>query len=479
MELTKKIGQIGTSYPLVSINNYFFNESELKHFNLSSVNYLPTISFTIKTSSSIFRLRHAPHDGDIVSVYIRSATQVHKPIKCDFLITKIDTTKSRDKEGSVMTYFIDGVIYIPNFFKDVCKSYKNKTSMGTLIDIANDYGLGFVTQLDENTKRPFETKDKMTWLQYNEPPCIFAQKVAQHAYRDDKTFYDSWIDYYYNINFLDINKIVTIPDDITLRDDITRINWIDETGTFDENMYAATKSLLTNSPDAQMTTQYFNSFEQNNNANTINTIQGYKQKLIYYSEQKTNKNEKDKKIESFERMNLKTEGAEKDKIVMLGRSGEDYYKDQIRVNWLGMTRNISNVHSNYHIAKIHNKNNLLELDKMNIILYMPNVNFSIFKGMMIQCLFFIDYDDYSARVGGNVEDQGRQYGKTVDRALSGNYYVKSVNYEWKQTYDFPDGQPQGQWNQVVTITRREWTVPNSPKFINMDNPETYPMNSPF
>ncbi len=478
-DLTKKIGGIGKNYPLITINNYHFNESELKLFKLSSVDYLPTISLIIKTTSSIFRLRHNVLDGDTVSVYIRSNNQTFKPIKADFLITNLTTTKSKDKEGSINTYSIDGVLHISNFFKDTCKSYKDKTSIETLINIANDYNLGFVTQIDGNTKQTTnKMDDKMNWLCYNEPSVVFSQKVAQHSYWNDKTFFDSWIDYHYNLNFLNINEIVSIPDNVTLLDSVTEINWIQETGTFDKTQYAATKLLLTNSSDAQMTTQYFNSFEINNQANIINSIQGYKQRLVSYSELKTNKNEKDKRIESFERMNLKTEGAEKDKVVMLGRSGETDWESQVRMNWLGMTRNIDNVHPNYHIAKIHNKNNLLELDKMNITLYMPNINFSIYKGMMIQCLFFLDYDDYAIRIGGNVEDKGRQIGKSVDRSLSGNYYVKSVNYEWKQTFDFPYGQPQGIWTQEVVITRREWTMPNSPKYIEMDNPETYPMYSP-
>jgi hypothetical protein len=474
-ELTKSIGGLGHDYPLVTINNYHFNKNELKLFTLSSTNYLPTISLIIKTTSSVFRLRHNVLDGTLASVYIRSNNQTFKPIKADFLITNLSTTKSKDKEGSISTYFIDGVLHIPNFFKDTCKSYKDKTSIETLIAIAHDYGIGFVTQIDENTKKPInKMDDKMNWLCYNEPSVVFSQNVAQHSYWNKNTFYDSWIDYHYNLNFIDVNKIVSVPDDIMLRDSITEISWIQETGTFDKTQYAATKLILTNSPDAQMTTQYFNSFEQSNNANTINTIQGYERKLVSYSELETKANKEDKRIEERNHENLKTEGAEKDKITMMGRAGENYYEKQVRVNWLGMTRNIDNVHPNYHIAKIHNINNLKELDKMNIVLYMPNVNFSIYKGMMIQCLFFLDYDEYSIRVGGNVEDQGRQYGKVVDRSLSGNYYVKSVNYEWKQTYE----QPHGQFSQQVVITRREWTMPNSPKFINMDNPETYSMNSP-
>jgi hypothetical protein len=33
-------------------------------------------------------------------------------------------------------------------------------------------------------------------------------------------------------------------------------------------------------------------------------------------------------------------GAENHKIVMRGKSGDDSYKNQSRINWLGMTRNI-------------------------------------------------------------------------------------------------------------------------------------------
>jgi len=468
--LTQKIGGIGTFAPLITINNYHFSESEITSFTLSSEDYLPTVSLVIKTRSSIFRLRHNVLDGTLVSIYIRSNNQTFKPIKADFLVTQLNTTKSKDKEGSSITYYIEGVLHIPNFFKDTCKSYKNKTSMETLIAIAHDYGLGFVTQIDENTKNPInKMDDKMTWLCYNEPLVVFSQEVAQHSYWNEKTFYDSWIDYHYNLNFIDVNKIVSVSDDTIIRDSVTEINWIQETGSFDKTQYAATKLILTNSADALMTTQYFNSFEQHNNANMINAIQGYKQKLVSYSELETEANKKDKRIEIYERMNLKTEGAEKDKIMMLGRAGENYYRSQVRVNWLGMTRNINNVHANYHKAKIHNINNLKELNKMNVVLHMPNVNFSIHKGMMIQCLFFLEEDEYSIRVGGNAKDKGRQLGKVVDRSLSGNYYVKSVNYEWKQTNGF---------SQQVVITRREWTMPDIPKFITMDDPNTYSMNSP-
>lgn len=151
----KVIGSVGSDFPEISINGYRISTNELKTFEINMEGWIPTVNVTFKTNNPSFRLKHLPHDGDLISVYIRPDNDMFRPIKADFLITTFDTNFSQDKDGAFILWSLNGILNIPLLYKDYCKSYSQKTSFEVFLDFVNEQGLGFVTNVEK-------TEDKMT-----------------------------------------------------------------------------------------------------------------------------------------------------------------------------------------------------------------------------------------------------------------------------------------------------------------------------
>ena len=114
------LGIRGFKFPIVSINAYTFLESEIKRLELSNNGFLPQITLIVEVCTPTFRLKHIPHSGDLISVFIRADSNVFKDINCDFFITSFETyTKNNDNEGVAHTFVFYGVLNIPNFYFEV------------------------------------------------------------------------------------------------------------------------------------------------------------------------------------------------------------------------------------------------------------------------------------------------------------------------------------------------------------------------
>ena len=84
-----------------------------------------------------------------------------------------------------MNISFSGILRIPNFYAETCKSIKNKSSFEALLDIATDLKLGFVSN-DVNLT------DKMTWINPWNTNENFIKDIVKHSYKDVDSFYDYW-----------------------------------------------------------------------------------------------------------------------------------------------------------------------------------------------------------------------------------------------------------------------------------------------
>jgi hypothetical protein len=462
----KILGKFGSEFPVVSINNYTFNENELIHLSISCIDWIPVVNLTVKTLNGIFLTRHFPKDGDLISVFIRSSNNLFKPIKMDFLITEINTSYSRDREGSEMTYYFTGFLRIPNFYADWCVSYPEMSSVEVMIEIANKFGLGFVSN-------EVSTEDTMTWINPTKPVPLFIQDLVKHAYKDENSFFDSWIDVYYNLNFMNMNKMFIVPDDLDIRDGLLKGNWTSD-NRMGNNSFEITKNILTNSSEAADSNFYFNSFQLGNFSGLITSLFGYKKKLHFYDFALKEKVD-------FSLMAMKTQNAEKSKNILLGRVGEDYYKKDVKSKWLGLqfSKPYGNVHNFYKMSEVQNIYNNLEIKKINVLLQLPNCNFNIYKGQVLPVMFIVQDDIDMLKVAGNVEDDSKRKGQTMDRTMSGNYVVMGYEIIYNQKVDSTKGQAQGTFSQEIILSRREWSAPNSDKWQKNDDPVEYSKKNPL
>lgn len=445
-----KLGYLGSVLPVVSINNYTFSFHELVELEIHQTGFLPSVSLRIKTSNGTFRAKHAIGDGDLVSVFIRPDVDIFKPIRCDFVINHTSTNVERgDNEGVYWTWDILGYLNVPLLNTEIIKAFHDKTSFEVLLDFSKEIGLGFVSNIEN-------TEDKMNWI-CNKSKKDFIKDVSSHAYLNTESFFKTWIDWYYQLNFQEVNTVISQPIDHDLRIGIFKGTEITDVNS-KENQYVESSMILTNDNAASMTNMYISDFSFKHNAGAVNASKGYNTRIRFYDETLRN-------IEVIEMMALKDNSKSATHRMGLGRVGEEYYKEDFRNYWLGKVYNKSNIHLNYHIAELQNEINTNEMDKQGLRLTLPNVNFNIYRGMMLPLRFMAVLDPDLVRMSGHPEDRMVTTGFGVDRSLSGMWYVDGVSLIYKQHI--------GKISMFVDVVRREYEMPLVNKYSFTEDPLNY------
>ena len=173
---------------------------------------IPTVKLIFTDQSGAISGPNYPKNDPILSIYIKTGNGKFKPIAGDFLITSIksnlDSEIDRESVGIGATYIMSGELYIPKIYNNFSKSYPNLPSSLALKELAADLDLGF-SELD------IQTSDSMTWINPNRNGLYFIDHIVKHAYLDEDSFFDSFIDKWYNLTFINVaNQLVTeeIPD---------------------------------------------------------------------------------------------------------------------------------------------------------------------------------------------------------------------------------------------------------------------------
>ena len=109
----------------------------------------------------------------------------------DFKITNF-----KDLAGS---FSIQGIVDIPQIYLRKFTSYSKKTSFECLQEVAKECQLGFATNVSDSN-------DKMTWVNTGHQRLQFISEVVKNSYISDNSFLHCYIDYYYNLCYVDLEK---------------------------------------------------------------------------------------------------------------------------------------------------------------------------------------------------------------------------------------------------------------------------------
>jgi hypothetical protein len=463
---TDDTARVGSLVPLIVINQTTFSDNQLMYFSADFEDKIPTMSVSVIDESNKFALDF-PTDGDVISLYLRPPDKDNlKPIRIDYDI--IDVTSHPESK----TYGFKGIMKIPGFFAEQCTSFKDNNSFDHLKGMCGDIGLGFAsneTATDDSMPRlcPFDTYEN------------FVNDTVATAYKDEDSFFTWYVDPYYYLCLVNVNKQFDLED----KADEVNMSTTEPLGGLpnqvDTKDSVKSALILTNKPDKTGTNMYIESYSIESQAARIWMNNGYKRYTQYLDIR-----EDESTYHTFFVDPFTTEGSEKDFQLPKGRVDEpDFYKKQVKYKWIGKQAPSSesgNVHDNYLFASVLNFQNLQEIKKTTLKVELAGMNFYVYKYMKIPVAIYeqgngksnIDKlkardealgegdkldkkpeGDLSAdRDGGNNPDQlgADQRDGIKNEFLSGNYVVGGVKY----TYQDP-----GPVKMSLTLIRREWPIP--------------------
>ena len=77
---------VGTNYPLILINDKYFNENEIKYFEIDCTGFIPKLYVSLSEIDGEMSGNNQPKEGDIISVFLAPTEAAYLSIRVDFVI---------------------------------------------------------------------------------------------------------------------------------------------------------------------------------------------------------------------------------------------------------------------------------------------------------------------------------------------------------------------------------------------------------
>lgn len=466
--------RLGRASPLVKIGNAILPDSNLKGLTLRQEGLVPEITITFNDHNFLFTTRSFPLSNIIVSVFVQSNVAKLKSFSGDFIINSISSIPIPNTTSVV--YTLSGELYIPKFHGTYSNAYRNMTSTEVLQKVAEELELGFADNQADGTD------DAMTWINPNDTYEKFIMQIQKYAYKNDNNFFDCFIDRYYTLNFVNVEKQFARDEEIDTgyvsRDqsgvDKRRIDPEQEI----EDAEVEVPIILTNYPETKGGDFYISDFSLISNHGEILKKYAVRRYVYWYdhgSAPPTKEEEPSEELEDppFRKHYLDpltstvTNDGKRPQTTSLEALAPVDENDPtvIQSVWSGI--DYGNAHPSYKFADLLNHQNRLETEKNLLSITLEGFSVNLLRGSRVRVEIFLDKKS-ATFANALADDQDPEaepilnelsYGdRTIDRkaqtlvedkSLSDFYYVKAVTYSYKD----------GKFLTHALLSKRHWLLP--------------------
>jgi len=469
--LDKQSKEMGVLEPLIVCNDIQIPPNDIQSFELKLNGLIPRCEISFEDREGNFSVDSMPRDGDHFTLLLNSKHQeTFKSVHMDFDIVDVkqQPMPSGVQGGSVIA--LQGITKIPKLYGEECQVLDADTSLNHLETLVRDLQIGLATNVDA-------TDDSQSRIQAYETYMDFIKNIMDNAYISDEAFVKWYIDQYYYLNFVDINKIFNSKnpslDEVTKSLTSFAVSLQAEGGS-DETTDAdniEVPMLLTNHKDFSSLSCYIEAHELINNSQKVSLTAGNARNIQFYD----NNSDKGERFQEFKIEPLQSENLSELDEPLKGNRKDERYKDQVKYKYMGRQNagddGLGNTHKNAIYTKLHNKQNQMEIEKMKLKVSVPGFNPSIYKFCKIPVLMY-HYDSIKieaektadrfreeaglkerpmgATKPTDVEDQ--DYDQMMDKFLTGFYIVETIDYEFD---------PEVGITTKMTLIRREWPTRSS------------------
>lgn len=438
--------QRGKKFPLIMINGLAITQRDLISFTLAQNDFLPNVYFSFIDSSKVYTSDGFPTMTPIVSIYVAPSNKALKSISGDYLIYNIRSMMLPDGR---IRYDYSGELYVPQLNTNKSVAYSKMTSVDALRAIAKDLGLGFATNEQQ-------TSDKMTWINPNLSYKTFIQNISDRAYKNEKSFYQVFIDRGYVLNFINVEKQYARDKEV----DVTYMG-VNSAEAIDyerfEGLEAADQLMevpmvLSNSKSETITDMKILEYSPVSENGAVLMIESFRKRVNWYRHN-------DKKLNFFIEplSDLKPEDGKVHQTPILSD-----FTDEDIVKWIGVDYN--NAHDNYKFARVINMHNEKELSKNQLKVTLNGTNFSVPRGSRVRVIIAKEMiEKLSSAPAGDIADDSKfsddLTAEYIDTNLSDFYYVKDIVVRYrKDNLNKPD------FTTEMVLSKRNW-LPAKPNII--------------
>lgn len=433
-EHSKDVGR----YPFVQIGSLNISVNDFVNFNIHNNAFLPTLELQFRDGTYKMIDPLFPVDNAIISLFIRSSSETLMPVRMDFKITEFNPIKSKDGDAQEIIFALTGILNVDHLYITPFASYK-ETSFNIIRKIAQDSLLGFASNIDN-------TDDEMVWINPADTYLDFIQNITKYSYNTASSFMYSYVDLYYNLNYVDIET--ALNDDISGQQGVFNNPSMYKNNTEEEKL---TDLFLTDHPEKINTSTYINKFNLLNTSTKVNLEIGYKTYINYY----------DKNGNTFYKIVMDTitsVGNNGNNVIMKGGIGEvSELQKQSFDNVYNGKIDTDNTHQYFAIAGEQNAKNLEYLQKVKLKINLKSSNFNLYRFQKILIKFYKMKETKEASPDEVIEVSGENIDKVanegtnkdekkLNQRLTGEWLITSIDYSFNKVSDF---------SQEITLVRRE------------------------
>lgn len=440
-EVSQDIGR----KPHIEIGSQIIETSSIIDLSLYNDQFLPRIKMTFKDSTGHLLDTLFPLDNSIIKAFIQSSNDNLMPIRMDFKILKFNPIKSSNGDNNDIVIELEGVLNVDNLYSSPFMSYDD-TTYNIIKKLALESQLGFCSNIEN-------TEDKMIWINPADMNINFIQSMVNFAFKSIDSFLYAYVDFYYNVNYVDIEK--ALNDDIKGQTALvgSKFNF-DKKNT--EQVNQTSELVLVNHPESIDSNFYINKYNIENNSTSTNIEIGYSYFNSYYD---TNGNIMyDIKMDT-----ISTPGPDGNNIIMKGGVGEvsDLQLLSTTSEYNGKI-DTDNAHKYFLYAYKTHELNLKYLQKIRMKITITSANFNLYRFQKLKVRMY-RINEFNKNEEKAEEYKSPDFSKSVsdstikdedkmNQRLSGEWLITSINYVYGANDAF---------EQEVVLVRRELTFNNN------------------
>jgi hypothetical protein len=415
--------ELSKDVPFVSFSNNLNIENEnLIYLKVHNDKFLPWIELKFRDKSNRMIDELFPTDNSKVSILIQSQNENYWPIRMDFKITSFNPSNKKSGENNDIVYSALGVLDVDYLFYRNFWSFEG-TSYKTLDKISKESNLGFSSNFSN-------TNDSMVWINPGLSFLEFVKDITEHSFKSMDTFLFSFVDFYYNLNFIDVENQLkeNISEQKTFLNEVTpRLQKTNNS----ESKEVPLK--LTNHPDYLGTSLFIDKYNIDNSSTKTNLENGYSVINQHYNI--TNNEYVFKDIETL------SDTGNNDQIVLKDQPNQNnnLITNSKNKEYLGKIDE-DNCHKNYLIAETQNKLNLDFSQKLKMVISLNQPNWGLYRFQKLNLELYklteVDADENAPEDNSN----------KLNRKLSGEWLITSINYVYYKGKGT---------TQTITLIKRE------------------------
>ena len=478
-----QLNTVGNDYPIIRINDIVLGKDDIQSMLISSKGFLPTIELSLKFANTALISKNMPKDGDMISVFVRTNTSAINYLRNDFIVNHVDSNISSKSANN--TVFLRGELFIEGFTSNNNTFGIIGTSKDVMKEIAKKFKMGFAYNDAD------DMDDLQNWLCCFSSPQGFIEDVTRHSWKNNMSFFKSWVDLYYNLCFVNVNKFLSSDEnpedeiDLTFFSSTVALNDLTSSNDKPDDAKPFLK-VFSNFDSFKGSSFYISKWHPVNRSNSLssgysNIIHSFTHNQNVYIENKDN-------CEDTLIVNPVYDTSKLDSYIILrGRAKYDENanpdNEQARVNysmqntyinhiWSGVEYKMDkdensssnntwsgNVHHNYHNAAYQNEINDIELNKLYIEVVCDGLCLQVMRGERVPVFL-----KYNTPLDKNIspDDPG------FNRFYSGYYIVDSIEYK----YNGKVKTGYSSFSTIMSLKRREWPTPEAIKSDSNDNPDS-------